>query len=147
MHVRWLLVSLLMLPVFAGAASMDLLKDAQGALSGSLSGLLQSQFDVDQKQAEGGIGSILTLAQEHLTAGDFDRVAGLVPGASDYLETAKRLGAVGGPIGNVTGLNDALGRLGISPETAAKFVPYVSDFLGKAGGEDVKALLDTLFAG
>jgi hypothetical protein len=34
---------------------------------------------------------------------------------------------VTGPLGNLAGLTGALGKLGINPETAAKFVPMVTD--------------------
>jgi hypothetical protein len=43
---------------------------------------LTSSLGVTQDQAEGGVGSILTLAQEKLAKGDFDKVAALIPGAS-----------------------------------------------------------------
>lgn len=56
---------------------------------------------------------------------------------------AKSLGAVTGPIGNKAGLGSALGRLGISPDQAAKFVPAVTDFVGKAGGSNVGSLLSS----
>jgi hypothetical protein len=35
----------------------------------------------------------------------------------------------------------ALGKLGISPEQASKFVPTVTDYLGKAGGSSVQKVL------
>ncbi len=62
----------------------------------------QSQFDatgrlrrtlgMSEVQMEGGLGSILRLAREELAAGDFDRIASVVPGAGGYLEKAKELG-------------------------------------------------------
>jgi hypothetical protein len=60
------------------------------------------------------LGSVLTLAQEKLAAGDFDKVAAAIPGASRYVDMAKSLGAVTGPIGNKAGLTSALGRLGMN---------------------------------
>jgi len=128
-------------PLVAAAAdplNTDALKSSvMGATSGSLTGMLTSMLGVTQKQAEGGVGSILKLAQEKLVKGDFDQVAALIPGASKYLATAKKLGAYSSQIGNLAGLNSALGKLGIPPETAAKFVPAVTDFVGKAGGSDL----------
>ena len=56
---------------------------------------------------------------------------------------AKSLGAVTAPIGNWSGLTGALSRLGISPTTAAKFVPAVTDYVGKAGGADVANMLSS----
>ncbi len=81
-----------------------------------------------------------------LSKGDFDKVAGAIPGASKYLDKAKSLGAFTGSIGNSAGLNTALGKLGIPPETAAKFVPTVTDYVGKIGGSKVGALLKSALA-
>ena len=125
-------------------SSMDVLKQAEGIVSGPLTGLLENQLGVTSDQAAGGLGSLLTLASERLAAGDFDQLASLVPGASGYMETAKKLGAVTGPLGNVAGLNSALGRLGMSPETVTKFTPTVADYLGKVGGEETNRLLATV---
>ena len=120
----------------------DALKSsAMNSASGSLTSLLTSKLGVTQNQAEGGVGSILKLAQEKLSAGDFDQVAKAIPGASKYLDKAKSLGAYTGALGNVAGLNGALGKLGIPPETAAKFVPAVTNFVGKVGGSKTGALL------
>jgi hypothetical protein len=57
------------------------------------------------------------------------------------MEQAKALGAVAGPLKNLAGLNGALGKLGMQPETAAKFAPTVTDYLGKAGGSGVQSML------
>lgn len=110
-------------------------------------GLLRRTLGMSEDQMEGGLGSILTLAQEKLAAGDFDKIASVIPGASGYLEKAKELGAVIGPIGNVEGLNGALGRLGIDQETAEKFVPAVKDLVSRLGGSDVGNLLGGVLGG
>ena len=109
--------------------------------SNPLLGMLTSKLGVSADQAEGGVGSMLKLAQEKLAKGDFDQVAAVVPGAQKYLDKAKSLGAYSGALGNLAGLNGALGKLGIPPETASKFVPMVTDYVGKAGGSKAGALL------
>src|SRR5262245_1047906 len=75
------------------------------SMTDPLIGGLTSSLGVTENQAVGGVGSVLTLAQEKLAAGEFDKIAGLIPGSSKYLDMAKSLGAVTGPIGNVAGLN------------------------------------------
>ena len=115
--------------------------DALRSMKDPLTGLLRSQLGVTEDQAAGGVGSILTLAQEKLIKGDFDKIAQLVPSASTYMAQAKSLGAVTGPIKDMKGLQAALGRLAMSPETQAKFVPAVTDYIGKAGGDSVRKLL------
>ena len=111
------------------------------SLGNPLMGTLMGSLGVSQDQAEGGVGSILTLAQEKLVKGDFDKIAALIPGADKYLQKAKSLGAVTGPLVNGAGLNGALGKLGIDAATAAKFVPAVTSFVGKAGGSKLGSLL------
>jgi hypothetical protein len=103
--------------------------------------LLGKSLGMSKDQLEGGLGSVLTLAQEKLVKGDFDKIAAVIPGASKYLEQAKKLGAVTGPLNDVAGLNGALGKLGISPETASRFLPAVSELVGKVGGPEVGKLL------
>jgi hypothetical protein len=100
-----------------------------------------SQLGVTEDQAKGGIGSYLTLAQEKLAKGDFDKVAALVPGASKYMDSAKKLGAVTGPLKNLAGLNSSLGKLGMKSDTVSKFAPTVTNYLGAAGGDGVKNML------
>jgi len=136
-----LLIALLM-PLTAPAQSLDSLRKLADP---SLTGLLKSQLGVTENQAAGGIGSMLVLAQEKLIKGDFDKIAALVPGASGYMATAKSLGAVTGPIKDMKGLQSALGRLAMSPEMQAKFVPEVTNYLGKAGGPSVQKLLAGVF--
>jgi hypothetical protein len=109
--------------------------------------LLRRTLGMSEDQMEGGLGSILTLAQEKPSAGDFDKIASVIPGASGYLEKAKELGAVVGPLGSVEGLNGALGRLGIDQETAEKFVPAIKDLVGRLGGSDVGNLLGGVLGG
>ena len=69
----------------------------------------------------------------------------MIPGADKYLQAAKDLGAVTGPLKNIDGANSALASLGISPESISKFVPIVTDYLGKLGGDDAVATLQKVF--
>ena len=63
-----------MLPLASQAQSLgdlkkqmptDAMESATQTMSGSLSSMLQGQLGIYQDQAEGGIGSILTLASEN----------------------------------------------------------------------------------
>lgn len=138
MNRRWILGALAILPAVSGGQSLDSLKSL---VSDPLVGALKSTLGVTDAQAEGGLGSILTLAQEKLAKGDFDKIAQVVPGTQKYLDAAKKLGAVTGPLTNSAGLGSAFSRLGIAPETAAKFTPTVLDAVGKVGGESARNLL------
>jgi hypothetical protein len=138
MKRRTLLAVLGTLPLIARAQTPDSLTSV---MKNPLLGALTSQLGVTEDQARGGIGSYLALLQEKLAKGDFDRIAALVPGASGYLESAKKLGAVTGPLKNLQGLNGALGNLGMNADTVAKFTPMVTSYLGKLGGPTVQSML------
>ena len=138
------------LPVSASAQSLDDLKglassdDAKAladSLGGSLSDVLQSQLGLSPDQADGSIGSILALAGEKLSRGDYDEFADMIPGADGYLDTAKKLGAVTGQLNDVAGLQNALSSLGIPADTVARFAPMVTDYVDKFGGENIQTLL------
>jgi hypothetical protein len=103
--------------------------------------MLSKSLGMSKDQLEGGLGSILTLAQEKLVKGDFDKIAAAIPGASKYLDQAKKLGAVTGPLNDLNGLTGALGKLGIDQNTASKFLPAVTEVVSKAGGADAGKLL------
>ena len=99
---------------------------------------------LSKDQLQGGLGSVLKLAQEKLQKGDFDKLAAAIPGASGYLDKAKSLGAVNGPLKDLGGLNAALGKLGIKPDTASKFLSELPGIVSKTGGEDVGKLLGSV---
>lgn len=150
MNYRLMLSILLLLPGLATAQVPDLLKSAQSSdmaksvsdsVSGSLPSVLQSQLGISEDQAEGGLGSLLSLASENLDSGDFDKLSGMIPGAGGYMDAAKKLGALAGPLKNLDGLNAALAKLGISPDVIARFVPTVTDAISKFGGADAAGLL------
>ena len=134
------------MPSVDALKSSDTLKSVQDAAGGSLSGLLQSQLGLTEDQADGSIGSLLELAGEKLSAGDFDKFAGMIPGADKYLETAKSLGALAGPLTSVSDLNESLSSLGISQETIQRYVPMITDYVGKLGGDEAKALLQQVLS-
>ena len=141
MKRRTLLTVLAALPLAVHAQTPLKTDSLTSALKNPLMGALTSQLGVSEDQARGGIGSYLTLLQEKLAKGDFDKIASLVPGASGYVDSAKKLGAVTGPLKNLQGLNGALGKLGMNAQTVAKFTPLVTNYLGKLGGPTVQTLL------
>lgn len=145
MNRRTALLALAALPLITRSGQAQSLKDLAASMKDPLMGLLTNQLGVTDTQAKGGVGSMLTLAKEKLPPADFTKVANVVPGAGKYMELAKTLGAVSGPLKNMAGLNGALGKLGMTPEVIAKFVPTVSNFMGKAGGGTVSNLLATVF--
>jgi hypothetical protein len=103
--------------------------------------MLSSKLGVTEGQAKGGMGSLLTLAKEKLAKGDFSKLTSLMPQASKYMDTAKQLGAVTGPVKDGAGLNSSLSKLGMNADTVKKFTPMVTDYVGKIGGDTAKNML------
>ncbi|HEY6930880.1 MAG TPA: DUF2780 domain-containing protein [Thermoanaerobaculia bacterium] len=111
----------------------------------SITDVLGKTLGVSGDQASGGVGSILSLAQNKLSASDYSKVADAVPGADKYVQKAKDLGAVPAEgIKEKSGLDAAYEKLGINPDVAKKFTPAVVDFVGKAGGSEVGSLLGSV---
>ena len=107
-----------------------------------LTSLLTKQLGVTESQASGGVGSMLQLAQEKLTSGQFDSVAKGIPGSQKYLDSAKQL-LGGGKVGDAGGLKSAFSKLGMSPDMVDKFKPVVTNYAGEVGGPQVKSLLES----
>lgn len=105
---------------------------------------LTSSLGLDTKQAAGGLGSLLSLAENKLPGADYESLSRLMPGSSKYVEVAKNAGLLSDPITDVRGLNSAMSSLGITPSQASQLVGEVSDFVGKAGGESAKNMLQGL---
>jgi hypothetical protein len=110
-------------------------------LTDPLISMLTGQLNVSADQAQGGVGSMLSLAKEKLSGMDFNALTKLIPGADSYMNTAKNLGAVTGPVGDKAGLTSSFSKLGMGSDMVGKFSGVMSDFLGKAGGEPAKNLL------
>lgn len=104
---------------------------------------LTSGLGLTGDQAAGGVGSILSMAQGKLSASDYSKVAAAVPGADTYVQKAKDLGAVTGPITSTDGLNSAYSKLGISPQAASQLTPAVVSYVSKAAGPSVGGLLSS----
>jgi hypothetical protein len=47
----------------------------------------------------------------------------------------------GANIGDKAGLQSAFSKLGMTPDMVNKFAPIVTDYVGKAGGEQARNLL------
>lgn len=144
MRSKWLMYGISSLGVALIVVTMMLSGCAQMqsmGLSDPLISMLTGQLNVSSDQAQGGVGSILALAKEKLSGMDFNALTKLIPGADSYMNTAKNLGAVTGPVGDKAGLTSSFSKLGMGSDMVGKFSGVLSDFLGKAGGEPAKNLL------
>jgi hypothetical protein len=126
--------------LFSGCATMGAIGSAS-----SLVNMLTSQLGVTANQANGGVGSTLNYAENKLNSTDFNSLTKVIPGSDEFMQSAKDLGAVKGPITDKAGLEAAYSRLGMGSEMTSKFNKTLGDIVGKAGGDSVKNLFGSLF--
>lgn len=112
---------------------------------------LASQLGIGTDQAEAGAGAILKLIREQASAVDFQQLLSVVPGASQWMGRASAVGGEGGGLfgpaaqllGGLTGNSNlaeavsALGKTGIGPDAAARFVPEFLNLLQSQAGADL----------
>jgi hypothetical protein len=120
---------------------------------------LRTQLGVNDRQATGGAGAVLKLAQERLGPAEFSIVEEAVPGAGDLLGQAPALGAAPGELGGassalglgdlggLTPLTGAFSILGMSPELIPQFTDIVLEYVQSGGGEPVAGLLQRALLG
>src|SRR4028119_698744 len=116
---------------------------------------LASQLGIGTDQAEAGAGAILKLIREQAAAVDFQQLLSAVPDATQWMGRASAVGGEGGGlfgpaaqlIGGLTGSSNlaeavsALGKTGIGPDAAARFVPeFLSLLQTQAGAARLRRL-------
>lgn len=124
---------------------------------------LTEQLNINNKQAEGGVGAILKIAQEKLADGDFSSIAQVFggqgqvnsmiakapsEGASGLLGTlggiTSALGVNTGSMGSLMSLAGSFQKLDMSSETLSKFAPIVVNWATENGGENVKNIINKI---
>ena len=102
---------------------------------------LTSGLGLNTTQAVGGAGAVLGSAQEKLSADDWKKVSGAVPGADALVTQAKSLGGVTDKFGDLSSMGGTFQKLGLSTDQVSKLVPAVTDYVSKAAGPQVGGLL------
>jgi hypothetical protein len=100
-----------------------------------------TKLGVTPDQAIGGAGALLNLAQGQLSAENFTKVAEAIPNLNTLMEQAKGLGAFTGQLTDMTGVNTAFEKLGMDKSKVNQFIPEITGFASKNGGEEVGNLL------
>jgi hypothetical protein len=129
----------------SACTATDTVSSAADALSNdALVGSLTGGTGLSAEQAGGGLGSIMSLAQNKLPGADYDALAKVLPNGSTYLKMAKDAGVLTTPINDVGRLNSAMSKLGISPSQASDLYSSVTDFVSKSGGQSLGNSLGAL---
>ena len=121
--------------------------------SPELVGHVVSELGVTPKQAQAAAGTLFGLSKTKLSAADFAKVAGAVPGMEGLLKAAPAAGkqsaldVIAGQAGAATGLGavasvaSTLTKLGLKPEQIAKLAPSVIKAVESKGGAEIAGLL------
>lgn len=126
----------------ASAQSLSSLTDLVG--DQALTSGLAASLGIDEKQAGGGIGSILSLAQTRLPTADYDSLTGYLPGSEKYLQMARDAGVLTDPISDLGRLNSAMEALGIDAATASKLYDQLGGIVRTAGGDSAAQMLQSV---
>jgi len=121
--------------------------------SSGLMGMLTSQLGVTDKQAAGGVGSILNYAKGELPSNDYSTLAGAIPNSSSLLAMAPQassslgaLGAMGGSsAGGMAALASQFSSLGLSSSMITQFVPVILNYFKGTNATGAAGILSGLF--
>jgi hypothetical protein len=119
------------------------------------SGTIDQKLRASEEVAEGGSGLIFNIVRDKLGAGDFNKVAGALPGITDLMKSAPGSGGVfggigklasglgggAGQLGNLASLAGGFSKLGLNSGMIGKFIPIILTFAQSKGGDAIKALL------
>jgi hypothetical protein len=122
---------------------------------------LVAETGVAEQQAEGGVGLLLSLVQDKLSAGDFAKVESAIPDAAGLIEQAPATesgglggllgGAVaalgGSELGNLASLAGGFAKLDLDPGKIGQFIPILLSFLQSQGGEEIAGLVGKVLQG
>jgi hypothetical protein len=137
-------------PAFPQSAATDLSKTANPELIGDLTKTLS----ITPAQASGGAGALFGLAKSRLNAGDFSKLAAVVPGMDSLIKSAPAVpknsaagglsslgGSLPGALGGLASMAGPFKKLGLPPDMVAKFVPVLTQYVESKGGSTVAGLL------
>ncbi|GIU13571.1 DUF2780 domain-containing protein [Shewanella morhuae] len=138
----------------AQAKTEKTLATATATQSNDLVGNVMSQLGLNQTQAEGGLGSLLGLAQSSLGTTDYSTLAASIPNADSLLAAAPALDSTSGVSGLLSKAGnlgsslqssamvfDAFEKLGISKDLAMPMINIAKSYLDSNGAEGTSDLL------
>ncbi|EKF76001.1 hypothetical protein A11A3_00865 [Alcanivorax hongdengensis A-11-3] len=111
---------------------MSLTPETQGMVDS-----LTSQLGVTPKQAAGGAGAMLALAQNQLSSDQFSAITSKVPGLGALLGggdgSSSLTSSMLSKVTSLSGVKSAFSALGLSPEMVSQFAGPMLNYLGSQG--------------
>ena len=147
-------LSSLFIAVLVLAAGPSLPAQDAAAANPELVSALAKELGSTPDQAAGAAGALFGHAKSKLSADDWSKVAGAVPGMDGLLKAAPAAaagapgttgttGAIPGAagLGGLAGMAGSFSKLGLKPDMVAKAVPILTNYVTKSGGAGVGQLL------
>ncbi len=115
---------------------------------------LVQTLGITEKQAKGGTGLIMRVAQQKLNSGDFNQIANTIPGLNNLIKTAPEITGTekalrtatettGGKVtGNLTTIAGGFTKLGMDTGMITKFIPVVLTYVQSTGGNTTRSILE-----
>ena len=127
---------------------------ADNAAISSLTGLVTAQLGVTEQQAQGGLGTLFSVAQSTLDGADFQQLSEHVPEMASLLgaapEVSERAKGISSLVAEAGKYGDALKSgneayaqfktLGLDAAQIPQYIEITNQFLKKQGGTDIAAL-------
>ncbi len=110
----------------------------------SMTSQISKDLGMTNSQTEAGLGAMMMMSKNKLSPDDYSKLSKSIPGTNDFIDKATGLGVVPGSVGTTADVIQVLTKLGVSPVTAAKFVPKVLS-LSKTLGGGAFGLLSKVF--
>jgi hypothetical protein len=126
----WIVVILIL------AASMALAAQESSAPESGLVKDLTSKLGVTEAQAKGGAAAVLGLAKHRMGDADFGKLSASHPEIGALLKGAGSMN-----ISSMIDLTKQFKTLGLDAGLVPKFIPAVTDYFGKKGGDAASGLL------
>jgi len=96
---------------------------------------LTQKVGVTADQAIGGLGAILGLAKNKVSAEDFSKLTSGIPSAEKYMQAAGEKGIKTADIKDIIDLKGAYKKLGMSEQAVSDFSPAAINYVRSAGGD------------
>ena len=142
----------------ANAVVQETAASQSSATASGLTGMLTQQLNISDKQASGGVGSILNYAHSSLTPEKFQTLQNAIPNAQSLMSLAPKskssangaLGALAGSMGSsslsgMAALASQFTSLGLSSGMISKFVPVIVQYLKNSDSSEAATILSSLF--
>ncbi|MBL8007741.1 MAG: DUF2780 domain-containing protein [Ignavibacteria bacterium] len=132
--VTIVVLALVLLSGCSGSKSTTTKSKTGKDVSSGLTSQVSKTLGITESQTEAGLGAMMMLSKDKLSPDDFSKLTKDLPGGSDLISKATDLGVVPGSVSTTADILKVLNKLGISPVTAAKFVPTVLSAAKSLGG-------------